>query len=357
MLICVVNYSIFSLQYTMDMLKKTEEIRTFILKNVGKHPRDIVKAASHHFGITRQAVSRHLSSLIDEALLEADGKTKGRTYRLKILLNKSVEVPLSVNSDEDVLWGEHVRPFLSDVKQNVHAICHHGFTEIMNNAIDHSEGAEVEILVTRTAVAIDLSVRDDGVGIFNKIARELKLPDKHFAILELAKGKFTTDPKKHTGEGIFFTSRMFDNFCILSDDLSLAHDERLGDWLLDSEEEPLKGTCVMMRIDPQSNRDILQVFDQFSDPEDFSFSKTRVPVRLAQFGEENLVSRSQAKRVLTRFDRFKKVILDFAGVEMIGQAFADEIFRVFRGEHPEVELLHTNANSVVEKMVLRVLKG
>ena len=339
------------------MLTKTEEIRTFILENVEKHPKDIVKVASQHFDITRQAVSRHLSALIDEDLLEAHGKTKGRTYELKILLTNVVEVPLSVNSDEDALWGEHVRPFLSDVKQNVHAICHHGFTEMMNNAIDHSEGTTVEILVIRTAVGIDLSVRDDGVGIFSKIARELKLPDKHFAILELAKGKFTTDPKKHTGEGIFFTSRMFDNFWILSDDLSLVHDERLGDWLLDGEKEPLDGTCVMMRIDPHSNRDILQVFDQFSDPEDFSFSKTRVPVKLAQFGEENLISRSQAKRVLTRFDRFKKVILDFSGVEMIGQAFADEIFRVFRREHPDVELSQINANSVVERMVLRALQG
>jgi len=339
------------------MLKKTEEIRAFLLRNVEKHPRDIVKVASNHFGITRQAVARHLSKLVDEDLLEAHGKTKGRTYELKILLDKLVEVPLSINSEEDALWGEHVRPFLSDVKQNVYAICHHGFTEMMNNAIDHSEGATAEILVIRTAVGIDLSVRDDGVGIFNKIARELKLPDKHFAILELAKGKFTTDPKRHTGEGIFFTSRMFDDFWILSDDLSLCHDEKLGDWLLENKEDPQKGTCVMMRIDPQSNRDISQVFEQFSDPEDFSFNQTRVPVRLAQFGKENLISRSQAKRVLTRFDKFKKVFLDFAGVEMIGQAFADEIFRVFRHEHPDVELLHINTNSAVKRMILRVLQA
>jgi len=62
---------------------------------------------------------------------------------------------------------------------------------------------------------------------------------------------------------------------------------------------------------------------------DFGFSKTHIPVFLAAYGEDNLISRSQAKRLLVRFERFKEIILDFENVESIGQAFADEIFRVF----------------------------
>ena len=54
------------------------------------------------------------------------------------------------------------------------------------------------------------------MGIFKKIQKALDLLDERHAILELAKGKLTTDPKHHTGEGIFFTSRMFDEFTILS---------------------------------------------------------------------------------------------------------------------------------------------
>ena len=56
---------------------------------------------------------------------------------------------------------------------------------------------------------------------------------------------------------------------------------------------------------------------------------THIPLRLAEYGEDNLVSRSQAKRVLARVDRFEEVILDYSGIRAVGQAFADEIFRVF----------------------------
>lgn len=45
------------------------------------------------------------------------------------------------------------------------------------------------------------------------------------AILELSKGKFTSDPARHSGEGIFFTSRMCDKFEILSKGLFFSgHD-------------------------------------------------------------------------------------------------------------------------------------
>jgi len=272
------------------MLKKTEEIRTFILQNVEKHPRDIGAVASHHFAISRQAVARHLSILVSEGLLNAEGKTKGRTYQLKMLVSKTFKVLLSENLKEDVLWHQYVKACLSNLKKNVNAICYHGFTEMMNNAIDHSEGSEVEIGVERTASGIFLAIEDNGVGIFNKIARELNLSDKSHAILELAKGKLTTDPKKHTGEGIFFTSRMFDTFVIFSDDLSLVHMEGRGDWLLENQEDTVGGTRVFMKIDPQSNRDVLQVFDRFSDPEDFSFSKTHVPKGWRRDGGDFFVS-------------------------------------------------------------------
>ncbi|HSI24132.1 MAG TPA: STAS-like domain-containing protein, partial [Methylotenera sp.] len=52
-------------------------------------------------------------------------------------------------------------------------------------------------------------------------------------------------------------------------------------------------------------------------------------------------------------DRFKIVILDFKGVESIGQAFADEIFRVFANQHPEISLVEDNANQEVKKMISR----
>ena len=46
-------------------------------------------------------------------------------------------------------------------------------------------------------------------------------------------------------------------------------------------------------------------------------------------------------------------MLDFSGVASIGQAFADEVFRVFRGKHPEVRLVSVHASSEVRRMISR----
>ena len=198
-----------------------------------------------------------------------------------------------------------------------------------------------------------MAVIDFGVGIFNKIQKTFKLNDPRDAILELTKGKLTTDPQRHTGEGIFFTSRMFDRFSILSEKLYFAHRAEGDDWLLE-DEKPIVGTLVEMIIDPLSTRTVQTVFNKFSSSkDDFGFFKTHVPVRLARYGNENLVSRSQAKRLLSRFERFGEIILDFKGVSTIGQAFADEIFRVFRQDHPDINIYPINISSQIKRMINR----
>jgi hypothetical protein len=106
--------------------------------------------------------------------------------------------------------------------------------------------------------------------------------------------------------------------------------------------------------DNHTARTTRKVFDQFTTDDDFTFSKTVVPVALAKYGDDNLISRSQAKRLLARIELFRTVLLDFKGVPTIGQAFADEIFRVFASEHPNVELIPIHASSEVRRMIDRV---
>ena len=110
-----------------------------------------------------------------------------------------------------------------------------------------------------------------------------------------------------------------------------------------------------MELGNHTARSINKVFKQFTTGDDFGFTKTVVPVRLAQYGDDNLISRSQAKRLSVRFEKFRTVVLDFNGVELIGQAFADEVFRVFALAHPEVELIPLNANKEVGQMIAHVL--
>ena len=332
--------------------KKTDEIRQFVLENVEDHPTNITSVVSGKFGISRQASHRHIQKLVKDGLLFAEGATRDRKYEVKPLVDFSIKLPLS-ELEEDKVWREYIRPRLESLSANVLQICQYGFTEIVNNAIDHSEGTELVIFLKRTYKNIEINLIDNGVGIFAKIQQELNLDDQLHAILELSKGKLTTDPAHHTGEGIFFTSRMFDKFSIMSGKLFFSHFEPDNDWLLENTNEIQKGTAVQMIISGQSNRTTKQVFDRFTTPGDYGFSKTQVPVFLVRYGDENLVSRSQAKRLLTRFERFKEILLDFNDVDSIGQAFADEIFRVFASQNPNIHLYYMNANKQVEGMILR----
>jgi anti-sigma regulatory factor (Ser/Thr protein kinase) len=332
--------------------KKTEQIRQFILENVEDHPTDITSIASVEFNISRQASHRHIQKLVNAGLLIPNGVTRNRTYDVKPVASFYKLLRLK-GLEEDKVWRQNILPLMANVPQNVLQICHHGFTEIVNNAIDHSEGTSLKIKVLRTYKLIELQVSDNGVGIFNKIQREFNLDDPLHAILELSKGKLTTDPTHHSGEGIFFTSRIFDRFTILSDKLSFEHLESDNDWLLEDKDTVFSGTLVDMRIDLRSKQTTQQVFDRYTS-DDFSFTKTHVPVFLARYGNENLVSRSQAKRLLTRFERFKEIVLDFDNVESIGQAFADEIFRVFVSQNPNIHLRPINTNSQVKKMIAHV---
>ncbi len=202
---------------------------------------------------------------------------------------------------------------------------------------------------------------DDGEGIFKRIKRLCSLNDERHAIMELSKGKLTTDPENHTGEGIFFTSRMFDGFEIESKGLNYAHyDKNSFDFLSDSEFEAEEiGTMVVMVIDIRTNRLIRDVFDEYTedlkDVGTSQFNKTVIPVKLAIYGNEKLVSRSQAKRLLTRIEKFKHVIFDFEDISSVGQAFADEIFRVYANKNTEIVLIPFNMNQDVSRMVQRAL--
>jgi anti-sigma regulatory factor (Ser/Thr protein kinase) len=253
---------------------------------------------------------------------------------------------------EDVVWTEDIRSVLGVLPGNVLNIWQYGFTEMFNNAIDHSGGKVIGVEIRKTAASTLMQIYDDGVGVFKKIQAELDLLDERHALLELSKGKLTTDPKNHSGEGIFFTSRMFDCFDILSGGVYFTHKfGSLEDWIL--EREARSGTAVFMDLHNHTSRTTKIIFDQFSSGDDYGFNKTIVPVLLAKYGADGLISRSQAKRLLARVELFKVVVFDFENVLEIGQAFADEIFRVFAQHHPEIEVKFINAGPDVVKMITR----
>ena len=303
------------------------------------------------FRVSRQHVSRLLRELVDEDLLDAHGTTSNRRFTLKFQKHEQ-EIPVTV--PEDRVWRDFAAPILKNaVKPRASTILQYGISEMVNNVIDHS-GADIynlEIWINPALVAVH--VWDQGVGIFEKLRDHFELDDAEHAALELSKGKLTTDPEHHTGEGIFFTSRMMDEFLIASDQIDLVTEQRGRGWVATTE-ETRPGTYIQMRLNPETSRSARKVWDMFTlGADDPSFSVTHVPVGLVGIGEENLISRSQAKRLMARMEDFQRVLLDFQGVRAIGQAFADEVFRVWANAHADVEIGVRGTNSQVNRMIER----
>ncbi len=329
-------------------------------KSIRRRALELIAADGHRVGtrlaqaagLSRQVANAYLQGLLRDELVEAEGTTRARVYRLR-----AMQVARRYERDglqEDLVWRELISPVVVRLAQNVRDIWHYAATEMINNAIDHSGSPLVEVSVSMNALWTEVLVADEGEGIFVKIQRALDLHDPREAILELAKGKLTTAPEQHSGEGIFFTSRALDLFEIESHHLRFSHAPRADDAIAEQAADT-PGTRVRMRLANDSPRIMREVFDAFTDSEEYSFDKTVVPLHLAQYEGEKLVSRSQAKRVSHRFERFKRVELDFAGISEIGQAFADELFRVFANAHPHIRITPTNTEPAVAQMIQRAV--
>lgn len=328
-----------------------EDIRKYILEHVEKHPDDLSRVVAERFKITRQAVNKHLQRLTSEGALSETGNTRNRTYKAAALTEWTHVYEIGPDLTEDRVWTNDIKAAIGSLPDNVLNIWLTGFTEMFNNAIDHSAGTSIFVHIAKTAADTQMMIYDNGVGIFKKIQNALNLLDERHAILELSKGKLTTDPRRHSGQGIFFTSRMFDSFDIIAGGVAYSHEfGKSEDWIL---EKPLgrAGTAVFLKLHNHTARTARKIYDTYSTVDGFGFNKTVVPVKLAQYGNDQLVSRSQAKRLLSRVELFKIVIFDFSEVLMIGQAFADEIFRVFAEQHPEIHLMVQHANEDVNKMI------
>ena len=239
------------------------------------------------------------------------------------------------------------------VKDNTLHILEYAFTEMLNNAIEHSGSPKIKVVMRRDDKTIRFEVVDWGVGIFEKIIHSRHLLSVEEAIQDLLKGKQTTDPEAHSGEGIFFTRRISDTFSIRSSTRKLFFSNIIDDFTVVTI-KPILGTRVMFNIESKSKKELRNVFNQYSDGS-FEFSATEVTVRLYEKGMSMFVSRSQARRILYGLEKFKKIVLDFNKVKAIGQGFADEIFRLWKFRHPNVQVIYENANEDVEFMIKRAL--
>lgn len=312
---------------------------------------------SEFLSISRQALNKHLKVLIQKGLVVKDGKTRGAAYSLagkikpakrfrKKYVLKGLEEHKAFN---EVALHHNFRKNLSD---NVFHIVNYVFSEILNNAIEHSRSKICGIEIVLDQYNCVFTIRDYGIGIFYSIYTKFDLSDETSAIGELIKGKTTTMRERHSGEGVFFSSKSGDTVTFRSHKINLTFDNIKKDVFVE-EKRHINGTEVKFSISRVSKRNLESTFKLYAPEEyDYRFEKTKVYVNLFQ---TEFVSRSEAKRLLLGLEKFKEIILDFKGVKSIGQGFADEIFRVFKKQYPDIIIKTKNLNHIIESIIKHVV--
>lgn len=325
--------------------EKKEAIVSYLLEKIAERSDNISKRVSEAFDINQNTVHTYINQLVKDNIIK---RVKRGEYEL---VENSYEYNLSRKDggleSESYAYSMCLKQYIKDLPQNVQTIWEYTFSEMMNNVIDHSDAENVRLIIRQNHLTTSVLIEDDGVGIFEKIKNYFDLETLDDAICELFKGKLTTDSSRHSGEGIFFSSKIMDDFLIISSKKIFTTNKYDESLTMNSLSRNKKGTCVIMSVSNYTHKQTYEIFDLYSNI-DGGFTKTTIPLKNAF--DTSPVSRSQARRVCNRLDKFKEVVLDFDGIDWMGQGFAHQIFVVFHTEHPEIKLLPVNMSEPVSKM-------
>ena len=330
------------MKFTKD---RKQSIKHYILEKIDKDTPSISKTVADTFSINPSTIHSYINELVKDNVIV---KVKRGQYEL---VNKEYSYLLKRENGDldddtyafDICLKEHIEGF----ENNVQDIWSYTFSEMINNVMDHSLADSVKITISQNFLATCVMIEDNGIGIFQKIKDYFKLSSIEDAICELFKGKLTTDTKNHSGEGIFFSSKLMDDFLIISSSKIFTTNKYDEGKILSLVLENQKGTCVFMELSNFSHKTAKEIFDAYSNV-DGGFVKTKIPLK--NIFDTSPVSRSQAKRICNRLDKFKEVIVDFDEIEWLGQGFAHQLFVVFANSHPGIILTPINMNEDVTKM-------
>lgn len=332
-------------------MTKKEHAMDYIMQLIDSGDPHCASKAAETLSVARSTIYNYISQMITDNIIEKDSNGK---YRL--VSHNQTFLYENKNLREENIFNRDILPHLRSLPQNVISVWRYAFTEMMNNAIDHSQAENITIYLKQNRLNTTINICDDGVGIFEKI-REYMLREHGEELTHeecmglLFAGKFTTAKEYHSGEGIFFTSHLMDLFYILSDKLFFTRNNFSECYL--NADGCTSGTVVCMVLSNKSHKTPKEVFDRYTNS-DNGFSKTNIPIA-HMFTDGYPVSRSEARRLGEMLSRFSVAILDFSGVASIGQAFTHELFVVWQKRHPDITLETKDVAPDVENMIKRVL--
>jgi anti-sigma regulatory factor (Ser/Thr protein kinase) len=316
------------------------------------HGERLPAVVMEHLNISRRSAGALLNRLVGAHWLVREGTPRKARYRPGVL-KQVVQRYALAGLQEDLPWRRDFAPFF-DLKPQVLRLAQHAFSELLNNAIDHSGGTSVTVSMRQTALHLQLLVSDDGCGIFERLQRDFDIADPTLAMLELSKGKLTSAPERHRGHGLFFTSRLADLVDLHANQTAFQFRGLERRRWHPGRPMARAGSSVFVAFQLDSQRSLDDVLRHHSAVGGYTFDSTQVPLGLIAAGAAGLESRAQAKRVALRLQRFRRAEVDFSGIADVGHGFADELFRVFAREHPGCELVPVGMGPRVEAMIAAV---
>jgi anti-sigma regulatory factor (Ser/Thr protein kinase) len=336
---------------TTDIAPITQWITAAALE----HRQGLPAALERRLGVPRRKALSLLRRLEAAQWLAREGPARRPLWRPGPLRQVVQHYPLD-GLLEDLPWRRDFAPCF-DLPAPVRRMARHAFTELVNNAIDHSGGTQVTVSMRQTPAQVQLLVSDDGCGLFRRIEDSFDIGEPALAMLELTKGRLTSQPERHCGQGLVVTSHLADVFDLRANAAGFQRRAwSAAKWhgmppRAALAERP--GTAVYLAIALDTQRTLDSVQHALSaHPNGHAFDCTSVALNLiAAASDGTLTSRAEAKRVASRLAAFRRAEIDFAGVDEVGHAFAHELFSVFRRAHPEVELVPLATNPQVASML------
>lgn len=333
----------------IDLAPLTQWITEAAVRHGDELPAHLMERLS----VSRRRAVLVLRKLVAMQWLQSLGTPRKPQFRPGPLRQVVHRYPLA-GLQEDLPWRLDFAPFF-ELPVSVSRMAQHAFTELLNNAIDHSGGQQVTVSMRQTPLQLQLLISDDGCGVFNRIEQSFQIADPALAMLELSKGKLTSAPDRHSGHGLFFTSRLADVFDLHAN--QSAFQSRAWEARRWRSGKPASrvGTSIYLAITLDTPRTLDAVLRAHSaDAASYGFERTSVPLHLIAGSGQALASRADAKRVAARLSSFRCAEIDFEGISDVGHGFADELFRVFQREHPALELAPLHMAPQVAAMVAAV---
>lgn len=333
-------------------MHSSKKIKTFILQNIAKHRKNIVQEVIGRFGISRQAVNKHMNRLISDNKVMAYGVTKGRYYELVPEVNYSKTINFDKKQDPELIFNKFIKPQIQILKNNLYDIFQFSICALLTNIQDYSNARTVYFKLFISHKKVHFIISDNGIGIFEDIKNKQNLYNERLAALELAKGSISSEPQNRSGEEVKLICNLFDTITIDSSGQSLSFNKKNEKWLINDSLQS-KGTRIHLTIDTFRKRTCKEVFERYFSSEN---SKVRIPVNLADISQQNIVnSKSYVSYVLRNINNYNKVEFDFSQVNLIGPTFANELVRKTRESNLFAEIEWVNTNKTINLIMSNAL--